>query len=115
MPAEKYIEWIQNYNEDQKQIKENILYIFATENSGTDLIFRLKWIICDGLLVSPEIVSSIDIYRCLRHAMESKSIYIPPVSHDMNTGSFIGEDNNWRRMDQLRILRQKKHHVAGVS
>lgn len=82
---------MQVYNEDQERLKEQLLRIFETEDTRTQLLVLFKSIINDGLLVNLEVVPNPSIYRCLREALESRSIYVPDIVQVTQSVSFIAK------------------------
>lgn len=65
--------------------------MFEAQHRGSELIARLKGIVSDGLLVSKEVVPNPEFYRRLRVALESRSVYVPSLVQDRNSGSFVAK------------------------
>lgn len=89
LPVDKYIERIQVYNADQDRLKAELFQIFSANERGEELLEKFKALISDELLVSQEIFTNPDIYRCLREALESRSIHVPELVTDTQSRSFV--------------------------
>lgn len=90
-PAEHYLGKIQVFHPDQQRLKDQLLSIFSHDEEEGTLLRRIHEELSDGLLVSREVVTNPEIYRCARDALESRGIIVPDTVLDTNSGSFIAK------------------------